>query len=887
MSRMGNTYSASRLAVALLGGTILGGLPSVALAQEAQEPAAAEGESAAPAAQTIKSITVVGSQRLEPETILSYIQLRQGQVYTQAAADQALKDLYATELLADVQIRNEDGNVVIQVKENPIVNRIILEGNKRIKDDKILPEIKLAARQIFTRSKVRADVARIIELYKRKGRFAATVEPKMVELEQNRVDIVYEISEGPKSKVRKINIIGNDKFSDGELRSQMVTKQARFFRLFSSSTGYDPDRLAFDQQKLRQFYLTEGYADFRVVSAVAELTPDKKDFIITYVVEEGDRYKFGDVSVESQLRDFDSGELTARLPMKKGNWYNAKEVEDTVDQLTESAGAMGYAFADVRPNFQRDKDDKTMSVTFTLAEAPRVYVEKVNINGNTLTQDKVIRREFRIAEGDAFNTLKIKRTTNRIKSLGYFQENFEVEQKEGSAPDRIVLEANVEEKPTGELQLSAGFSSLESFILSGSIQQRNFRGRGQTLGFSANFSRYTRAAQVSFVEPYVFDKNISAGVDIYRRDYNSYNYLGSKRNTTYGRTTTGMQLRVGVPMTEYITAIGRYTLNYDDVTLDKQYYADFDGDGVVTCEPLLAGRYLCDALGKDLSSIVGLSLVYDTRDSRYRPTRGHNVTVGVDVAGLGGDVKYARITRQASQYWPVGGGFIFSLSAEGGFIKALQSRSGSGVDDVRITDRFFLGEPQIRGFDIRGIGPRVLRMPWVVVTPCEDGDTSCTPEYGPNPSRSTWTDDALGGHAYYIARAELEIPLGSGAREMGLRPSIFVDAGAVWGVTKPDTQDTPTSALYRQYVDANGDTLDTPVYTSDPVAPDGETANVLISSPYIEKFVGNSPKPRVSVGVGVNWNSPFGPLRVDFAKVLLKEEGDDTKAFSFNVGTQF
>jgi outer membrane protein insertion porin family len=909
MSRMGNSYSASRLAVALLGGTILGGVPVAAMAQEAQAPAPA----AVPASDTIRSITVVGSQRLEPETILSYIQLREGQPYTQAAADQALKDLYATELLADVSIRNEGGNVVIQVKENPIINRIILEGNKRIKDDKILPEIKMAPRQIFTRSKVRADVARIIELYKRKGRFAATVEPKMVELEQNRVDIVYEISEGPKSKVQKINIIGNEKFSDGELREQMVTKQARFFRLFSSNTGYDPDRLAFDQQKLRQFYLTEGYADFRVVSAVAELTPDKKDFIITYVVEEGDRYKFGPVKVESQLRDFNSGELTAKLPMKEGDWYNAKKVEDTVESLSEAAGSMGYAFADVRPNFNRNKDNRTMSVDFTLAEAPRVYVERVNINGNTLTQDKVIRREFRTAEGDAFNSLKIKRTTNRIKSLGYFQENFEVEQKEGSAPDRIVLEANVEEKPTGELQLSAGFSSLESFILSGSIRQRNFRGRGQTLGLSANFSRYTKSAQISFVEPYVFNNNVSAGIDIYRRDSNSFNYFGTKRNTTYERSTTGFQARVGVPMTEYLTAIGSYTLNYDDVSLDNQFYT-INEDGSKECNTLLAGRYLCDALGKDLSSIVGLSLVYDTRDSRYRPTRGHNLTVGLNVAGLGGDVKYARITGEASKYWNVGGGFIFSLSAEGGYMKALQNRGGEGVDDIRITDRFFLGEPQIRGFDIRGVGPRVLRKPLIDLNGCASDDTTCTPNIGPNPKRSSWTDDALGGRAYYIGRAELEIPLGSGAREMGLRPSIFVDAGAVWGVTKPKLTDTSSqyaTGIFIPAYDTEGNQLYTQVVSAEVVdgvctatetklvtnatnpsppaclTSSANTAYGTTISAFKEYFVGNTPKPRVSVGIGVNWNSPFGPLRIDFAKVLLKEQGDDTKAFSFNVGTQF
>lgn len=900
MGRKADRMGSSQFAIALLGSTVLAGLPAAAFAQEAATAsgAAVQPQPAAPLVQTINTLTVVGSERLEPATILSYIQLSEGQPYTQAAADQALKDLYATELFADVSIRNSDGNVVIEVKENPVINRIVLEGNKRIKDDKILPEIKLAPRQIFTRSKVRADVARIIELYKRKGRFAAEVEPKMVSLEQNRVDIVFEIREGPKSKVRQINIIGNEHFSDGELRGEMVTKQARFFRLFSSNTGYDPDRLAFDQQKLRQFYLTEGYADFRVVSAVAELTPDKQDFIITYVVEEGERYKFGDVTVESQLRDFNADLIARNLPMKQGDWYNAKKVEDTVENISEVAGTRGYAFADVRPRFSRDKDTLTMGVGFTIADAPRVYVERIDINGNTLTQDKVIRREFRIAEGDAFNSLQVKRSTNRIKSLGYFQENFEVKQQQGGAPDRIILEANVEEKPTGELQLSAGFSSLESFIFQGSIQQRNFRGRGQTLGLSASYSKYSRSAQVSFTEPYLFDKNISAGIDIYRRDMNSFNYFQRNRNTTYERSTTGFTLRAGVPLTEYVTGLVRYTFNYDDVSLGREFFRNGE------CEPLLAGRYLCDALGKDTSSILGASLIYDTLDNRARPTRGHTATIGADFAGLGGSVRYARLTAQAAKYWPVGGGFIFSVRTEGGMIKALRSRSGEGVDNVRLTDRFFLGEPQLRGFDIRGVGPRVIRKPYV-----DDDDDSSTPMV-PSEDRGTWTDDALGGKFYYTGRAELEIPLGSGARELGLRPSIFADVGAVWGVKSPKLQDFKESQFIES-LNEQGQPLYTQIDAAEVV--DGACTATRTSTvtdqinpnppacltsnqnsalgttipPFTEVFLGNTWKPRLAVGIGVNWNSPFGPLRIDFAKVLLKEPGDDTKPFSFNVGTQF
>ncbi len=887
--------SATRLAVGLLAGTMLAGVPVAAFAQE--ESATEAAPAAAVQADVVRTIAVSGAQRLEPQTILSYIKLRPGDTWTQAAGDAVLKDLYATELFSNASVVNRDGNVVITIVENPVINRIILEGNKRIKNDKILPEIRLSPRQIFTRSKVRADVARIIELYKRQGRFAATVEPKMVQLSQNRVDIVFEISEGPKSKVRQINIIGNDAFSDGELRGEMLTKQARLTSFLSSNTSYDPDRLAFDQQKLRQFYLTEGYADFRVVSAVAELTPDKRDFIITYVVEEGERYKFGEVDVESQIRDFDDASMTARLPMQGGDWYDAKQVEDTVEQLSELAGTFGYAFADVAPEFSRNQDSLTMDVSFVLREAPRVYVERIDVNGNTLTQDKVIRREFRLAEGDAFNSLSVARSTARINSLGYFQENFEINQVEGSAPDRIVLEANVEEQATGELQLSAGFSSLESFILAGSIRQRNFRGRGQTVGLSLNYSRYSKSAQVSFSEPYVFDRNISAGVDIYRRDTNSFNFRNNERNTTFEQSTTGLQVRAGVPLTEYVSAIGSYTFNYDDVSLDEGlYFSDRDGDGIATCDPILASRYLCEAIGERTSSIVGLTFNYDTLNSRLRPSRGETVSWTTEFAGLGGDVKYVRSRARAAKYWPVGAGFIFSVTGEGGWIRSLEDNSVAGQDDVRLTDRYFLGEPQMRGFDIRGVGPRIVRLQYLN----DDGDdaTPLVPQTIEEALASDQrVDDALGGKAYYLGRAELEIPLGSGAREMGLRPSIFLDVGSLFSVTQPVLQDYPNGL---QATDGNGNLLylqpgvddqgnDIIQAVTNRFAPDGteNERNVIPGTFFKEVFVGDSPAPRISVGVGVNWNSPFGPFRIDVSRVLKKQVGDDTKTFSFNVGTQF
>ena len=877
--RTKHAHAGLRLAVVLMGTTVLAGLPQAALAQAAAQPAPAPLAAPAPAAETIQSITVIGSQRLEGDTIRSYIKMRVGQPYSQAAADQVLKDLYATELFSNVNVANNGGAVVIEVKENPVINRIILEGNKRIKNEKILPEIKLAPRQIFTRSKVRADVSRIIELYKRQGRFAASVEPKMVLLDQNRVDIVFEIAEGPKSKVRLINIIGNEAFSDNALKGEMFTKESRFSRVFSSGTTYDPDRMAFDQQKLRQFYLTKGFADFRVVSAVAELTPDKKDFILTYVVEEGPRFKFGDIKVESQLRDFDGERLASQLPMKKGDWYNAKLVEDTIDRLNETLGAFGYAFADVRPDYNRNKEDLTMGLTFEIAEAPRVYVERIDVNGNTLTQDKVIRREFRLAEGDAFNSLQVKRSTARINSLGYFQEKFEIEQKTGSAPDRIVLEANVEEKPTGQLQLSAGYSSLEKLIFQGSIEQRNFRGRGQTIGLNLAYSQYSKQVDVSFTEPYLFDRNVSLAANIYRRDTNSFNYLNSNRNTIYKNTTTGFQVRAGVPLTEYVSFVGSYTLNFDDVTVDPAlYFTARQNPPLSECDPLIAGRYLCDAIGKRTSSILGMTLIYDTLDNRVRPSRGRAASISTEFAGLGGSVKYVRGRVNASQYYPLGKGFIFSLRAEGGAIFPLNDLGNAalGVDDVRLTDRFYLGEPQMRGFDIRGVGPRVLRRPFDTVSNSFSTD------------RNTWTDDAIGGHYYYIGHVELEIPLGSGAKDLGLRPSIFLDAGAVWGVTSPNP--LPLTFPYSLVCNGAATTGFSPTQAGIPTLPAtclGSQDIVVAGSPFQEFFVGNSPKPRVAIGIGVNWNSPFGPFRIDFAKTLLKVDGDDTKAFTFNVGTQF
>ncbi|MBB4630574.1 outer membrane protein assembly factor BamA [Sphingosinicella soli] len=848
-------------AAALLVGSALG-LSLPALAQDAQPSPVATPEAApaaAPAAMaeqsgTVRSITIRGAERLEPETVRSYVGLTAGDTYDRNRLDRALKDLYATELFADVTIRDREGELIVDVRENPVVNRIVLEGNKRLKDDKFKDEIKLSPRQIFTRTKARADVARILELYRRQGRFAAAVDPKIVQLDQNRVDVVFEIEEGPKSKVRRINIVGNTKFSDGELRGEMATKEAKWYKFFTSNDTYDPDRSAFDQQKLRQFYLTQGYADFRVVSSVAELTPDRKDFLITYVVDEGERYKFGEVDLESQIRDIKEENFKRMLPMKQGDWYNAKEIEDTVTNLSESVGLLGYAFADINPRFNRDKEKREMGVTFVINETPRVYVERVEINGNTITKDHVIRREFRLAEGDAFNSFRVKRSRDRIQSLGYFQENLEIQQKQGSGPDKVILEANLEEQATGELQVSAGYSSLENFLVNLSIRQRNFRGMGQELRASVNWSKYSQSAEIGFTEPYLFGRNLALGGDIFRRDYNSFRFLGNgDRDTTYEQSTTGFQIRTGFPITEFWSASFRYGLSYDDVSLDE---STFYTNGI--CDPLRAGRFLCDAVGKRTTSSIGYSIAYDTRDNAIRPSRGHRFMISQDIAGVGGSVQYVRSRLNADKYWRLfGSGFIFNLGLEAGQI------FGWGGDNIRLTDRFFLGEPRMRGFDIRGVGPRVIRQSYTNPTNSPD-----PLDYILSSESNQRQDDSIGGETYYQVRAEVQIPLSAGAAEMGLRPSVFVDVGALWHTDfNPATDLQDIRQISTGGVDANGDPEFAPGFK--------------------EFYYGDTWKPRVAVGFGINWNSPFGPFRIDIAKALVKQEGDDTKLFQFNVGTQF
>jgi outer membrane protein insertion porin family len=829
----------------------------------------------------VQSVQVRGTERIEADTVRSFVQLSPGDRYDATLVDDAIKRLFATELFADASIRVDNNILTVTVRENPVINRIVFEGSRRVKEDKLREEVRLAPRQIYTRSKVRADVNRMIEVYRRSGRFAASIEPKVIQLEQNRVDVVFEINEGPKSKVRQINFIGNKVFSSGDLRDEIFTRQARFFRLFTSNDTFDPDRLAADREKLRQFYLQEGYADFRIASAVAELTPDRQDFIITMTLEEGERYKFGDIELESRIRDIKAEDFRNLIRLQKGKFYNAKQVEDTIEGLQNAVGLFGFAFADIRPRIRRDRDKREMNVTFVINEAPRVYVERIDINGNTRTLDRVIRREFRIAEGDAFNSFKVRRSQERIQSLGYFQEKLEIEQKPGSAPDKVVLEVNVEERATGQLTLGAGFSSLESFLFNFGIAQRNFLGRGQDVRLNFEISSFRNQVDISFTEPYFLGRNLAAGIDLFRRDANRVNQFDRDQDLDFSQLDTGFGLRVGFPLTEFISLGINYGLS--QTTANSIIGGEASGfrlnsQGLLECREATfttvenppgsgsfitvpttiasATPFICDAFGTRTTSSIGYTLAFDTLNNRARPSAGQRLVFGQQLAGLGGSVRFIRTTASYDRFQRfnlgfLGDGYILRLGADAGFITAFGKSSidgATGNGTVRFTDRFNLGTPQFRGFRFRGIGPRDCD---AFDTQIADGATPPPVSDQFSPFQCTEVQDGrkglgLGGNIFYQATAELEVPLGAAAAELGLRVSAFADIGAVFRARFSENL-----AFDRRRVR-------------------GDTAT-----------------PRVAVGVGVSYNSPFGPFRIDLSRVLRKTDADETQSFQFNIGTQF
>ncbi|MCG8543699.1 MAG: outer membrane protein assembly factor BamA [Alphaproteobacteria bacterium] len=704
-----------------------------------QREAAPSAPSVSPDSGAISDIVVEGTQRIDPNTVLSYMRLKAGEPYSTAAVNESLKALFATGLFADVTIRREGERLVVRVVENPIINQIAFEGNDALSDEELRPEVQLRPRVVFTRPKVQNDVKRILELYRRSGYFAAVVEPKVIQLPQNRVNLVFEIEEGPESGIRSISFVGNNVFSDSTLREVILTKESKWWRILTTADKYDPDRLTFDRELLRRFYLENGYADFRVISAVAELAPDRSDFFVTFTIDEGKRYKFGKIDVASKIKDIKPSVLRPLIKFKTGDWYSSKTVDDTILELTNAAGNFGYAFVEVRPKIRRDRKNLTISVTFEVQEGPRVFVERIDIRGNTRTLDSVIRREFRLVEGDAFNAAKLQRSQQRIRNLGYFSK-VDVNKARGSSPDKTIIQVDVQEQPTGELSLGAGFSTRDGVVGEIGIRERNLLGRGQDLKFRVRLSQRTQQFDVGFTEPYFLDRNMSAGVDVFN--------VRSDRDdeSSFREDKVGGRLRLGYEINEQWSHAVRYTGELVDIT-------DVDTD---------ASEIVRNESGKQVGSIVGQTLTYDTRDSRLSPTTGLVSRFATDVAGLGGDKRYIRATSKTKYYYPFSKKWIGSLSGEAGHIRELGK-------PLTITDRFFLGNDNMRGFEVGGLGPR-----------------------------DRVTDDALGADTFIFGSVELTFPVGL-PEEFGVRGAVFSDFGTAFGIDAPssiveDSKDLRASA---------------------------------------------------------------------------------------------
>jgi outer membrane protein insertion porin family len=746
---------------------------------------AAHAQRGAPAAAggTITAIQIQGNVRAEPETIRSYLQLKEGQPFDAAAADRSLKALFGTGLFSDVVIEMQGSTLVVKVTENPIINRVAFEGNSKIDDDKLRDEVQSKPRQVFTRARVQSDVERILTIYRRGGRYNASVEPKVIKLDQGRVDLVFEINEGNVTGVQRISFVGNEHFSDGTLRGKIRTSESAWYKFLSSDDRYDPDRLNLDRELLRKFYLSEGYADFRVISAVAELAPNREGFFITFTISEGERYKFGKVDVSTRFQGLDIDVLKGYLTMQEGEWYDAGEVEKTVSALSDLVGSLGYAFVEVRPNIRRNRDTLTIDVTFDIQEGPRVYVERINISGNTRTLDKVIRREFRLAEGDAFSTAKVRRSQERLKQLGFF-EKVDVSAAPGSAPDKTNLEVQVVEQSTGDISFGAGYSTTAGILGDIALRERNLLGKGQELRIGVSIGSLSTLIDLSFTEPYFLDRPMAAGVDIFRTS-NDRQAIAS-----YSDASIGFSLRAGWAYTEHTKQNVRYTLRQTDI-FNVQPFAS----------PIVQAN-----AGSSSVNEFAETIAWDTRDTRINTTKGLLLRNTVALSTPPGTAQYFRTTADGVYYQTIYEDVVASIGGSVGLVLPYNNSF------LPLNNLFFIGGDTLRGFRVGGIGPR-------------DSNTA----------------DSLGGTYFYTATTELSFPIGL-PKEIGILGKAFVDVGSLWGL--------------------GGAAVNSP--------------NVLTSTTM-----------RVSTGIGVQWISPFGPIRIDYAFPLVYDPWDRLENFRFSFGTRF
>jgi outer membrane protein insertion porin family len=804
----------------VLGGSLVGvGIASVA-------------SSGVAAAQTASSIAVEGNRRVESETIRAYFKPGPGGRLGPVEIDEGLKALYATGLFEDVHISHPRGRLVVTVVEAPVINQVAFEGNKKAKDEQLQAEIQSKPRGTLSKPVVQSDVQRIIEVYQRSGRFDVHVDPKIIELPNNRVNLVFEIKEGAKTGIQEIDFVGAHAFSSGRLMNVIKTAKSNWLSFLQTTDIYDPDRVEADRDLLRRFYLQHGYADVRIVAATGIYDPARQGFVVTFTIDEGSQYHVGTIDVASNVRAIDPASLRSRIKFSAGSVYNADLVEKSVEAMTIEAAKRGYAFANVRPRGDRNAQNHTISLVFVLEEGVRAYIERINIRGNTRTRDYVIRREFDIGEGDAYNRALIDRAERRLKNLDFFK-TVKITNEPGSAPDRVVVNVDLEEKSTGEFSISGGYSTAEGFISEVSIAERNLMGRGQFAKATVSYGQYTRGVDLSFVEPYLLGYRMAGGIDLFWKQGLANSYL------SYNTNTIGTNLRLGFALTEELAFQPRYSIYRQEITL-PQYLNDCilsnnalvnGGPGVTPTNEangsdtnVPGGCYangetslpvrIALANGATVTSLVGYTMTYNTLDNNRSPTSGLYAELKQDFAGVGGDVNFIRSTADVRNYYELFPDIVGVLHLQGGVV------NGWGGRELRSLDEFQMGPNLVRGFAPSGIGPRDLTSP---------------------------TQDALGGSMFWGASVEAQTPLYFLPKEIGIKLSVYADAGSMWNYQGPT------------YWSVTGESL----------------------------TVGDSPKIRSSVGTGLIWDSPLGPIRFDFAYAITKEPYDRTQFFRFSGGTKF
>jgi outer membrane protein insertion porin family len=812
-------------------------------------PVAATLSSSPAVAQTVSSIEVEGNRRVEVETIRSYFKPGPAGRLDQAQIDDGLKALIETGLFQDVKITQTGGRLLVTLVENSVIGRIAFEGNKKVKDEQLSAEIQSKPRGTLSRPMVQSDAQRIAEIYRHSGRYDVHVTPEIIEQPNNRVDLVFTIEEGSKTGVKLIEFIGNNAYSSYRLKDVIKTHESNLLSFLGGNDVYDPDRVEADRDLIRRFYLKNGFADVQVVAALTEYDPERKGFLVTFRIEEGQQYRVASVDFQSSIATLAPNVLRSFSRVSVGSLYNAEALEKSVEEMQIEASRRGYAFAMVRPRGDRNFEAHTVSIVFTVDEGPRSYIERIDIRGNTRTRDYVIRREFDLSEGDAYNRALVDRAERRLKNLDFFK-SVKLVTEPGSSSDRVILIVDLEEKSTGDFSISGGYSTTDGALAEVSISERNFLGRGLFAKASVTYGQYARGASLSFVEPYLLDYRVALGLDVFYREQLANDYV------SYGTTTLGFSPRLGFTLREDLSLQLRYSLYQQSITLPTTLnncnnlagpaffptptYINTVLGGVDPTGNAQAGLLpgcLSDgesslpvrqelANGATWTSSLGYSLNYNTLDNNKNPTDGLLIDFKQDFAGVGGDVSYLKSAIDAKYYTPLVADIVGLIHAQGGMLNSMGSQ-------LRMLDQFQMGPNLVRGFAPNGIGPR---------------DLTFYPYTG--------SGDALGGTKYWGVSAELQMPFWFLPKEVGLKGAVYADAGSLWGYQGP-TSWTATGEV-------NSPTCPT-------CAMQYDDTNII----------------RTSVGVGLIWQSPFGPLRFDYAVPLTKGKYDIVQQFKFGGGTSF